>query len=273
MEIQTHTAFPGVLHWLGAEQWHWIHTSDTRMNIAGCGFEWLSTPLILFTRTDRFLFLINWISFLLLPGLIFSVFTRLQVRPRAAWWWMWLLASGWCFVFQAESNVNDSFATIYALAAVDLALRARESKSVADLWLSILAAGLLTGTKQTSIPLALLWLIAVWPAVRQMFSIPKRTLGTLAVAVLGLLVSAVPLIVLNLVHTGNWMGISAGNKNIIVGRLVKHGSGFSVLGDHRQHVLHRRPESQAAAFSDGGFLEHRHATFFAHAAGRAFYFV
>ena len=61
---------------------------------------------------------------------------------KVAWWWMWLLASGWCFALQAGSIANDSFAAIYILAAVDLALRARETKSVSDLWLSLLAAAL-----------------------------------------------------------------------------------------------------------------------------------
>lgn len=87
---------PRVLHWLGAQQWHWIATLDIRMNISGCGSEWLSAPVILFTDSFRFIFLINWLSFLMLPGLIFSVFVRLQVPRRVAWWWMWLLASGWC---------------------------------------------------------------------------------------------------------------------------------------------------------------------------------
>ena len=114
---------PRVLHWLGAGYWHWIYTGEIRMNVAGCGFEWLSAPLILFTGTDRFLFLINWATYLLLPGLTFSVFTRLQVRPRVAWWWMWFFSSGWCFAMQAGSVANDSFAAIYILAAVDLALR------------------------------------------------------------------------------------------------------------------------------------------------------
>ena len=39
------------------------------MNISACGMEWLSAPLILFSHTDRLLFLINWISYLMLPGL------------------------------------------------------------------------------------------------------------------------------------------------------------------------------------------------------------
>ena len=72
---------PRVMHWLWAGQWAWIHVFDARMNIAACGMEWLSAPLILFSHTtDRLLFLINWVSYLMLPGLLFSVFTRLQVR-------------------------------------------------------------------------------------------------------------------------------------------------------------------------------------------------
>jgi len=195
---------PRVFHWLSQEQWHWIRSYDSRMNIAGCGFEWLSAPLILFTRTDRCVFLINLVSYLMLPGLIFSVFTRLQVRPRVAWWWMWLLSSGWCFVMQASSIANDSFAVIYALAAVDFALRARRSRRMSDLWLSMLAVALLTGAKQTCIPLALLWLIAIWPGARLLLA---RPVATAALAGVCLLVSAVPLAFFNLAHTGTWIGL------------------------------------------------------------------
>ena len=197
---------PRVFHWLWFGQWHWIHTFDARMNIAACGFEWLCAPLILFTHTDRFLFLINWISYLLLPGLIFSVFTRLQVRPRVAWWWMWFLAAGWCFALQAGSVDNDSLAAVYILASVDLALRAREKKSATDLWLSLLAAALATGVKQTNLPLALLWLIAAWPSVRSFWLHP---FGTVLVAAFGLLVSVVPISVLNYRHYGTWLPLDA----------------------------------------------------------------
>jgi hypothetical protein len=195
---------PRVLHWLALGQWHWIHTLDYRMNIANCGFEWLSAPLLLFTRTDRLLFLVNWVSYLLLPGLIFSVFVRLGVRPRVAWWWMWLLASGWCFVFQASSTVNDSLAAVYALAAVDFALRARQSRRLEDVWLSLLAAGLLTGTKQTAMPLALLWLIAIGPVLR-LFE--TRRLASGIIGLLAVVISGVPTILCNLRYVGTWTGI------------------------------------------------------------------
>lgn len=138
---------PRVWHWLAEGHWHWIYTYDSRMNVAGCGYEWLMSPLMLFTKTDRFNFLVNWVSYLMLPGLIFSVFKRLGVRARVAWWWMWLLTSGWCYAMQAASDVNDSFGAIYALASVDLALRAREKNYLPDLWLAILSVALLTGGK------------------------------------------------------------------------------------------------------------------------------
>ena len=197
---------PRVFHWLWAGQWHWIHTFDPRMNIAGCGFEWLCAPLILFTHTDRFLFLINWISYLMLPGLIFSVFTRLQVRPHVAWWWMWFLAAGWCFALQAGSVDNDSLAAIYILAAVDLALRARKKNSATDLWLSLLAAALATGVKQTNLPLVLLWMIAAWPSRRIIWI---RPIGSLIIAASGLLVSIVPVSIFNYEHYGTWLPLDA----------------------------------------------------------------
>ena len=202
---------PRILHWLGQEQWHWIHTYDSRMNIGCCGSEWLSAPLILFTRTDRFLFLINWLSYLMLPGLIFSVFTRLRVRPRVAWWWAWLLPSGWCYAMQAGSVCNDSFAVVYALAAVDLALRAGASRRAGDLWLSLLAAALLTNTKQTNLPLVLLWVIAAWPGLKLLL---KQPVVTAAVAAVSLLVSIAPVAIFNFEHQGTWTGIPGSGSNL-----------------------------------------------------------
>lgn len=197
---------PRVLHWLGQEQWHWIHTADMRMNVAGCGYEWLITPILLFTRTDRFLFLVNWASYLMLPGLIFCVFRYLGVRLRVAWWWAWLLASGWCYVMQSASVANDGLGIVYALAAVALAMKAQETGKTVDFWLSLLATALLTGVKQTSIPLAGLWLLAAWPERRIAWAAPKTFL---TMAALGILVSGVPTIIFNLMHTGSWSGISA----------------------------------------------------------------
>jgi hypothetical protein len=174
------------------------------MNISGCGFEWLSVPIVLFTDSFRFIFLINWIAFLFLPGLIFSVFVRLQVPPRTTWWWMWLLASGWCYAMQASSIINDSFAVVYALASVDFALRARESKKITDVWFSLIAAALVIGAKQTIIPLVLICGVALFPCLNLLRS---RLLGTTTILIGLLLVSSMPLFYFNKQHTGTWLGV------------------------------------------------------------------
>jgi hypothetical protein len=197
--------FPRIYHWLAEQSWNWIHTADQRMNVAGCGYEWLATPVILFTHSDRFLFLINWLSFLMLPGLAFALLKAVGVRSRTAWWWMWLLASGWCYAAQAASIANDGFATVYALAAVVLALQSLKTGSLGDLWLSFLATALLTGVKQSNIPLVALWLI---PAAPQLWTALKRPL-TYVVLPLGALVSVVPITIFNFQHTGTWSGINA----------------------------------------------------------------
>src|SRR5215469_6988333 len=69
-----------VLQWLSHGHWFWIHTTDYRMNDRACGMEWLSAPILLFTNSTRGLFLLNYVPFLLMPGLIFSIIVRLGVR-------------------------------------------------------------------------------------------------------------------------------------------------------------------------------------------------
>jgi hypothetical protein len=194
---------PRVLHWLTEGRWHWIHTHDARLNTRACGFEWLTVPLLLFFHTDRLLFLINFVSYLLLPGLVFQLLSGLGVRRRVAWHWMWIVPSGYCFVLQAGSISNDAFATIYGLAAMVFALRARRTREVADAWLALLAAGLLTGAKASNLPLLLPIGLALLPSLGRLVLHPLRSL---AGALLAALVSFVPTALLNLKHCGDWSG-------------------------------------------------------------------
>jgi len=195
---------PRVLHWLWHEHWHWIRTFDSRMNISSSGFEWLSAPLVLLTRTDRFFFLINWCCYAMFPGLVFSMLLRFKVRPRVAWWWMWLLPGAWCFALQASSIINDLPGVIFALAAVVLAFRARESGSIGDLWLSALAAALMTAVKPTNLPLGLLWLVPAFPALKLLL---RRPAVSACVAATALLISFVPNAAMNLQHGREWTGL------------------------------------------------------------------
>lgn len=195
---------PRVLHWLAADQWQWIHTIFPRINTRSCGIEWVSAPVIALLKTDRPLFLINFISFLLLPGLVFSVFTRLGVQRRVAWYWMWLVPTGYGFLLQAGSIGNDLFGATFALAALDLALRTKTSRSPRDFLTSILAAALLTSAKTSNLPLLLPWALALLPSLNLIFRWPLRMAG---VCVLALLASALPTMVLNKKNCGDWSGM------------------------------------------------------------------
>jgi len=210
---------PRVLQWLAHGGWLWIHTPVFRMNNRACGIEWLIAPLLLFTKSDRALFLLNFIPFLLLPGLIFSVFTRLGVRARVAWQWMWLLPTGYDFLLQAGSIANDTFPAVYALAAIYFAANAWSSRRAVDLWNSILAAALLTGAKASNLPLLLPWAILIFPVLP---FLRRKIAATMVVIFLAALISFLPTAILNIHYCGDWSGLSierAGMdmKNPVVG--------------------------------------------------------
>ena len=175
------------------------------MNDRPCSLEWLSAPLLLFTRSDRGLFLINFIPFLLLPGLLFSVCTRLGVRSRVAWHWMWLLPTGYNFLLQAGSLGNDTTPAFYALAAVDFGLRAWESRRPADLWLSILSAAFLTGAKLSNLPLLLPCAMVVFPLLPLLL---RRPAAAFVLVLLAASVSCLPTAALNTHYSGDWTGLA-----------------------------------------------------------------
>ncbi len=209
---------PRVLHWLQHESWFWIHTPNYRMNDRACGIEWLSAPLLLFLKSDRALFLLNFIPFLLMPGLIFSVWTRLGVRPRAAWSWMWLVPTGYCFLLQAGGIANDAFPTVYALAMLDFALRARDGGRggeadirhwALDFGLSVLSAALLVGAKASNLPMGLPWVLIIFPLVPKLFRISDFRFRISAgfILLVALAVSFVPTAILNIHYLHDWSGL------------------------------------------------------------------
>lgn len=202
---------PRVLHWLDAQQWVWIHSDFPRLNTRTAGFEWLTAPQFLFFGTDRFVFLLNVISFLLLPGRVFGVLTRLGVRPRAAWHWMWLLPTGYGYVLQAGSVVNDMLGSLMALTAIEFALRATREKRVELLWTSGLAAALMTAVKAFNIVLLLPWGIAAFAALPLLL---RRPVATVAVVVLAAGASMIPTAVLNAHYCHDWTGARIENTPI-----------------------------------------------------------
>ena len=194
---------PRILHWLDIGHWHWIDTSNTRQNYSAPGFEWLMTPLLVFFKTDRLFFFINWISFLLLPGLLFRTFRLTGITAKSCWWWMWLLPLGYGYVLQSGSIGNDAFATVYALASVCFVLSADKRENFSDFGWAILSVALLTGTKGSNLPLALPWFVAMLLRYQVWISrIPNLILW----AAIALIISFVPTAVLNHKYSGSWSG-------------------------------------------------------------------
>jgi hypothetical protein len=198
---------PRILHWLDEEKWHWIRTADVRLNVVAPNFEWLATPLIAFTKTERLLFLINSFSFLLLPGALFCLFHRLGMQRRVAWWWMWIIPAGYCYCMQAGSVGTDGYVAVFSAGSVGLALRSRQTRSLRDLWASILGIAFVTGAKQSNIALALPWLIAVWPSLKLLI---RRRILSAAIGLLALGASALPITLCNLFHGVHWSGFGKG---------------------------------------------------------------
>ncbi len=197
---------PRVLHWLAEGHWYWLQDTPSSFNTRATGFEWLMAPMLALLKTDRWVFLLNGFSYLLLPGLVFSAFWRLGVSRRTAWYWMWLVPTGYVFLLQAGSIGNDAIGAVFALAAVDFALRARESRQCADVWLSTLAAALLSTSKTSNLALLLPWLLAIAPSLPLLRA---RLVATMAVGVVALGASFFPTAVANYTHTRDWLGAAS----------------------------------------------------------------
>jgi hypothetical protein len=201
---------PRMLHWIDAGRWQWLHTSDGRMNISATGMEWITMPLLVLTRSDRWLWIPDFISFLLMPGLVFGTFRRLGVSPRASWFWMWLLPAGFCFITQAGSIGNDLIALPYALGSVYFALRARD-RNYLYLALAILSAALLTGIKASNIPLVLPAVVAALPSL---YLLLNRAILSIGVFVIAASISFLPMAVINHLKEGHWSGDRDNNSRM-----------------------------------------------------------
>jgi hypothetical protein len=196
---------PRLLHWWWAHHWYWIDTTTPRMNFSAPGFEWLMAPFLVMFHTDRPFFLINLVSYLLLPGLVFSVFRSFGVTARVAWWSMWVFPAGLCYALEAGGLGNDMFGCVYLFAAFHYAAKGR-SGSVVAMALAILAMALLSDAKSSNIPLALPWLVLVAFSWRRF---PAEAWGRFALAgavVVGVAVSAVVIMALNYTFTGDYAG-------------------------------------------------------------------
>ncbi|MFN6018262.1 MAG: hypothetical protein ACK49N_11850 [Verrucomicrobiota bacterium] len=197
---------PRLLYWLQENHWHWIEGLDHRQNVSGMGHEWMTAPLIAITRSDRALFLINFIPFLLLPGLFFTAARGMGMRLRVAKWWMWVWPMAFGITLQAGSIGNDLLPATLALASLAFASEAKRSRPALCLFFSALAAAAATGAKSTTLPLGLplgiYWCWVAWGTLS-----PRDIIKVTCVAIpLAIPCSFLPLAIACLHHTGHWSG-------------------------------------------------------------------
>jgi hypothetical protein len=202
---------PRVCHWLMEGQWEWIVADKNKLNTRSAGIEWWSAPVIAILRTDRLLFLINWVSFLFLPGLFFSLFRHLGARRKVAAVWMWILPAGYCFVLQAASVGNDMLAAFFAVAAFDYGFRWRRGGSYTSFAMAMACAAMMTAIKPITLPLLLPFAVFFFGMWRPAFSKP---LPTAALTVFFALASFLPTAVINIRQCGDWTGAAAEDQKL-----------------------------------------------------------
>lgn len=196
---------PRLLYWWQENRWHWLEHGDDRMNYSGVGFEWQMLPFFVLQKSDRFLFLLNWIPFLFFPALCFRTLLAFGVSKKSSSFWMWVIPFGFGFTLQASSIGNDAIGAILLLASITFASYAENQHTRLALILSALAASALTSVKLSNLPLLLpiawFWLRAAW-VMRHKLIAWQLAPGLMAAA----LGSFIPLAVLSHIHCGSWGG-------------------------------------------------------------------
>ncbi len=194
---------PRLFYWWTAHHWYWIGAIDHRLDFSSTGFEWQMLPVIELTHSLRYLFLLNWIPFLLLPWLVFLAFRYLGVNGRSARRWMWLLPSAYVIALQSSGLQNDGYAVNYLLASIAFAGFGFYSRQAYGLWFAILAAALLTGAKLSNLPLLLPLGVICLPLLHH---VPWLSWKLPAVGLVALICSFVPMSFLCWQNTGDWTG-------------------------------------------------------------------
>jgi len=225
---------PRVMHWLQHEGWHWIHTDNARMNTRATGFEWLMAPQLSALKTDRLIFLVNWFSFLLLPGLLFSFLRSLGATGRSAWLWMWAFPLGLGYVLQASGIANDSFATAYALVAIVRGMGFIRHGRRRDFGFALLAAALTSGTKASNLPWLLpIGTLLIWGLIRWRRRIMVFIPWSLPLLILAGLTSFLPTAWMNHRHCGDWTGTSLEGARFVKSPWVGLvGNGLQILAQN-----------------------------------------
>jgi hypothetical protein len=174
---------PKVLYWLDAQRWQWIASPYEAINYTLPNYEWLTVPFFLATREFHSTVVINWIAFLFLPSLLFTLMRAFGARGRAAFDWMWIFPSGYIIALEAGGIGNDVVGMVALLAALHFANRFVRDGKGGQLFDALLAAGFCTGVKLSNLPLPVFVLIILLRGRVKLFAKPKALAAGLVLAV------------------------------------------------------------------------------------------
>lgn len=196
---------PRVLNWLAEGSWHWIDGHNARMNISPSASEWVLSPWLAFFGNDRYFFLVQYMQFLMLPGLTFALFTQLGVSRKMAFIWMWIFPSAYGVVLQAASLGNDIYGIVFFMIALLFAITGGREKRASHLVISLLAIALMTNAKASNLPLVLPWFIAAVGSWKLAWQYRFRIASAVVVAAF---ISFLPHMIINYTCCGDWSGAS-----------------------------------------------------------------
>ena len=193
---------PKVLFWLQQHRWNWI-SSPYPINQTLPNYEWLTVPIFLATGGFHGTVIINWIAYLLIPPLFFSLLRALGAGGRMACDWMWLFPSGYIITMLAGGIGNDLLGLAAILAGLHFAKRFVASGKGGFLLDALLAAGFCTGVKLSNLPLPAFVLILLWRERQRLLTNRAALAGGI---VFGTLASAVIPLLLNRAYSGSILG-------------------------------------------------------------------
>lgn len=196
---------PRLLYWVQEHGWHWIGAVESRLDYNSACFEWMMLPLLFLMKSDRWLFLLNWIPYVILPSLCFVALRSLSVKSSVAARWMWWIPCLYGLAMQAGSIGNDGIAAWFALACIVFVARAQVSGSSLCWGLAMSAAACMTAIKASNLPLLLPLVVHALLMLRRrswMISWPKL----IPWVIVAMVVSFLPTAILNQMHCGDWAG-------------------------------------------------------------------
>ena len=194
---------PKVLYWLDAQRWHWIASPYEAVNYTLPNYEWLTVPFFLVTGGFHSTVIINWISFLFLPSLFFTLMRAFGARGRAAFDWMWLFPTGYIIALEAGGIGNDLVGMVALLAALHCAGRFVRDGKNGQLFDALLAAAFCTGVKMSNLPLPVFVLIFLLRDRTRLWARPRALAAAL---VLAAAISALIPIINNVRNAGTVFG-------------------------------------------------------------------